>query len=87
VGQQTTLNELHAQIQLLVPVRDPGVAPLLPIFRGFRPGDVRHSLADISKAQRLLGYEPSHRFESGLAETATWYMLNTESTGQVQRHK
>jgi nucleoside-diphosphate-sugar epimerase len=38
-------------------------------YRPARPGDVRDSLADIHKAQRLLGYEPTIRFAAGLAQT------------------
>jgi nucleoside-diphosphate-sugar epimerase len=44
-----------------------------PEFAEPRPGDVRDSLADISKARRLLGYEPRVPFEQGLAETVEWY--------------
>ncbi|MFV1973775.1 MAG: LPS biosynthesis protein WbpP, partial [Thiohalobacterales bacterium] len=43
-------------------------------YRGFRAGDVRHSLADISKAKELLGYEPSHRITEGLGEAMDWYV-------------
>jgi nucleoside-diphosphate-sugar epimerase len=38
-----------------------------------RPGDVRDSQADISKARRLLGYEPIVGFEEGLARTVAWF--------------
>ncbi len=38
-----------------------------------RPGDVRHSLADIAKARRVLGYEPRVSFDDGLAATCEWY--------------
>jgi UDP-N-acetylglucosamine 4-epimerase len=37
---------------------------------------VRHSLADIDKAGRLLGYAPTHRVHEGLAEAAAWYVAN-----------
>jgi len=40
----------------------------------FRPGDVRHSRADISKARRLLGYFPSHRIEEGVRAAMPWYV-------------
>jgi UDP-N-acetylglucosamine 4-epimerase len=43
------------------------------VFREFRPGDVRHSQADISKAQRLLGYVPEYSVREGLAATMGWY--------------
>ncbi len=42
------------------------------IVGGFRAGDIRHCVADISKAQRLLGYAPKVKFEDGLAELVTW---------------
>jgi UDP-N-acetylglucosamine 4-epimerase len=45
-----------------------------PLHADFRPGDVRHSLADISKARRLLGYEPTHSIQQGIAEALPWYI-------------
>ena len=57
-----------------------GVSPTTqPIYRSFRPGDVRHSQADISKAQRLLGYAPSHRLSDGVAEAMPWYVSSAKS--------
>jgi len=47
-----------------------------PIHRDFRPGDVRHSLADISKAKRLLGYAPTHQIQVGLSLAMDWYRRN-----------
>lgn len=41
-----------------------------------RPGDVRHSFADISKAQNLLGYNPDILFQEGLESTVNWYREN-----------
>jgi|MDSV01.2.fsa_nt_gb UDP-N-acetylglucosamine 4-epimerase len=45
-----------------------------PIYRDFRPGDVLHSEADISKANSILKYMPSHDFDEGLKETVLWYL-------------
>ena len=45
-----------------------------PTNRDFREGDVLHSLADISKAQRLLGYLPRYSVAEGLKETIDWYL-------------
>jgi UDP-N-acetylglucosamine 4-epimerase len=45
-----------------------------PLFTDFRPGDVRHSLADISKARRLIGYAPTHDIAQGIAEALPWYI-------------
>ena len=45
-----------------------------PVYRDFRSGDVRHSLADIGKARALLAYEPSYRIREGLVEAKEWYV-------------
>lgn len=47
-----------------------------PIFGPDRRGDIKHSNADISKARRLLGYEPEYDFERGLKEAIDWYREN-----------
>lgn len=47
-----------------------------PIFGPERPGDIKHSNADISKAKRLLAYHPEYDFERGLAEAISWYCEN-----------
>ena len=47
-----------------------------PIFAAARNGDIQHSMADISKARRDLGYEPSVSFEEGLRKTVAWYSQN-----------
>ena len=44
-----------------------------PVYAEFRPGDVRHSQADISKAKQLLGYEPMHNIVQGLEVSMPWY--------------
>jgi len=44
-----------------------------PIYEPPRPGDVKHSLADISAARALLGYEPTVPFRQGLEQTIDWY--------------
>lgn len=46
-----------------------------------RAGDVQHSLADISRAQQLLGYQPHVSFEAGLARTVDWYRSLAKSAG------
>ena len=51
----------------------PHLDGLRPAYVPFRAGDVLHSLADIEKARRLLGYEPSHSLEQGLDESLEWY--------------
>jgi nucleoside-diphosphate-sugar epimerase len=59
--------------QLFHTVRDLVRASIEPIYEDLRAGDVRDSQADISKARRLLGYEPVVRFEDGLEKTVAWY--------------
>ena len=75
-GERTSLNELFGLVRDRVAARHPGAAAAEPVYRDFRPGDVRHSLADIGKARRLLGYEPSHSLARGLDEAAEWYLDN-----------
>jgi len=74
VGERTTLNQLFTLIRELVAARVPQAAKAHPQYRDFRSGDVRHSLADISKAQTLLGYQPSHSLQEGLEIAADWYL-------------
>ncbi|TVQ98187.1 MAG: SDR family oxidoreductase [Desulfovibrionales bacterium] len=73
-GQRTTLNELFGYIRDLVAPRNPAVSAVLPEYRDFRAGDVRHSLADIAKARTLLGYAPEYSVHDGLKLAASWYM-------------
>ena len=45
-----------------------------PVYWDFRGGDVRHSLADITKSTTLLGYQPTHRIGEGLKVAMEWYV-------------
>ena len=47
-----------------------------PIFGPDRKGDIKHSNADISKARKLLGYNPEYNFDRGLSEAIGWYRVN-----------
>lgn len=76
VGETTSLRELHALIQECVSNFDKKIQPVKVVFKDFRPGDVKHSLADIQKAKKCLGYEPSHSIKDGLEETVEWYFHN-----------
>lgn len=76
VGDRTTLNELFEAICSSLELRFPRLRGFKPSYRDFRAGDIRHSLADISKARTFLGYEPSHRIRQGLAEAIDWYANN-----------
>lgn len=76
LGQRTTLNELFHLLQSALRAKDAALPHQKPVYRDFRPGDVRHSLADISKAQRLLGFAPSHSIQAGLELAMDWYRRN-----------
>jgi UDP-N-acetylglucosamine/UDP-N-acetylgalactosamine 4-epimerase len=72
-GGRTTLNQLFEWIRdgLAAHLRE-GSA-VRPLYLEFRPGDVRHSQADISKAREWLGYTPTHSVQKGLSEALEWY--------------
>jgi UDP-N-acetylglucosamine 4-epimerase len=72
-NEQTTLNHLFAVIVQLLTSQVPGFQPIQPAYREFRPGDIRHSFADISRARDHLGYSPTHTLASGLKEALPWY--------------
>lgn len=74
VGQRATLNDLFTLVREQVTRSKPQAANAEPVYRDFRAADVPHSLADISKAQTLLGYQPSHTLQEGLDVAAAWYL-------------
>lgn len=73
-GERASLNDLFALIQERVAERVPAAAQAEPVYRDFRAGDVRHSLADISKAAKLLDYSPEYSLRDGLDKAAAWYI-------------
>jgi nucleoside-diphosphate-sugar epimerase len=58
--QRTSLIELFELIRRLLATHHPQIAQTKPVYSPFRKGDIRHSEADISKARRFLGYQPTH---------------------------
>ena len=72
-SERTTLNELYGLLRDEVARRHPDATLCQPEYRDFRAGDVRHSLADITKARNLLGYAPEYSVRQGLAKAADWY--------------
>lgn len=72
-GGRTTLNELFAMIRSALLPAFPHVKALQPVFRDFRAGDIRHSQADVSKARRILGYDPVCSVPEGLRMALAWY--------------
>jgi len=75
-GDRTTLNELFAMIRDGLAPNHPEIAGLQPTYEDFRPGDIRHSLADTTRARERLGYEPTHTVQQGLEEALDWYAAN-----------
>ncbi len=75
---QTTLTHLYELIIEELQALNPKINPPPPVYKDFRAGDVRHSLANIDKSRRQLGYEPTHSVESGLKEAAVWYLENAQ---------
>ncbi|MDR2604915.1 MAG: SDR family oxidoreductase [Desulfovibrio sp.] len=72
-GQSTTLNELFLLIREEAARHNPRAAATEAEYRDFRAGDVRHSLADIGRAQSFLGYTPEYGVREGLKEAGAWY--------------
>lgn len=73
-GERTTLNELYQFIKTRVVAANRSAQDAQPEYRDFRAGDVRHSLADISKAQKCIGYRPQFSVKNGLDRAAEWYL-------------
>lgn len=71
-GERTTLNELWANICQLTAANIP------PKYASERKGDVKHSLANISKAHELIQYSPAISVKDGLKITVDWYMNNSD---------
>jgi UDP-N-acetylglucosamine 4-epimerase len=79
LGDRTTLNDLFKYLHetLKATVISSEVRQSLtpsPTYRDFREADVRHSQADIGKAQRLLGYIPTHPIKQGVELAIAWYV-------------
>ena len=72
VGDRTTLNDLYASIKTALASNEVAVNAE-PVYREFRAGDVRHSQADIGKAQTKLGYCPEFKILEGIEKAMPWY--------------
>lgn len=73
LNARTSLNDLFLLLRELLLARHPHLRDYQPQYAPFRPGDVRHSQADISKAMQLLGYLPTHDLRRGLQQALRWY--------------
>ncbi|MBT0607950.1 SDR family oxidoreductase [Aequorivita echinoideorum] len=76
VGDRTTLLQLTQLLKKHLSSFNPAIADV-PITHGpNRKGDIPHSLASVEKAERLLGYKPSHTIDKGIEEAVRWYWEN-----------
>lgn len=73
LGDRNSLNDLFRLIQSILAENGRDHTGV-PVYAPERPGDVRHSQADISKVRRLLGYAPTHTLGDGLREAMGWYI-------------
>lgn len=76
VGDRTTLNDLVGYLKKYLSEFDEKIGEVEVIHGPNRVGDIPHSLASVEKAEKLLGYKPSHTIEKGLKEAISWYWEN-----------
>ena len=79
-AKSVTLNQLFEMMRDRLAGAERKFAAVVPQYDAFRPGDVRFSGASIEKAQRILGYAPSHDVADGLTEALGWYVQKSHST-------
>jgi UDP-N-acetylglucosamine 4-epimerase len=77
VGDRTTLNQLFIALRDALQSENIDI-DIQPSYRDFRIGDVRHSQAQIQKAQRKLGYAPTHTIREGIKQAIPWYIKSME---------
>ena len=74
LNDRTSLNKLYQMIEERLIQRTQGLEKKEPIYQDFRAGDVRHSQANINKAQALLDYQPKYMISEGMDEAMDWYV-------------
>jgi UDP-N-acetylglucosamine/UDP-N-acetylgalactosamine 4-epimerase len=74
LNDRTSLNKLYQMIEERLIQRTQGLEKKDPIYQDFRAGDVKHSQANIDKAQALLDYQPKHMISEGMDEAMDWYV-------------
>lgn len=79
-GHETSLNELYRMIRLGLAGYEADLVSQEPVYEPFRPGDIRRSMADISKARRRLGFDPKMTVAEGLGEALEWYVAQARET-------
>ena len=76
VGDRTTIKQMAKLLKEYLSAYDTEIANVEILHGPNRQGDIPHSLASIEKAQKNLGYHPTHKFEEGLKEAVDWYWEN-----------
>ena len=76
VGERTSLNELHGMLIEELKALDIEPKHQQAKHEPFREGDIRHSLADISRARELIGYSPGVSVSEGVKRTVLWFLHN-----------
>ncbi|GAA4320936.1 SDR family oxidoreductase [Pontixanthobacter gangjinensis] len=76
VGDRTNLVELTQLLKKYLSEFDPEIGKVEVKHGPNRPGDIPHSLASVDKAEKLLGYKPTHKIQDGLKEAVHWYWDN-----------
>ena len=84
LNDKTSLNQLFKMIEDSLSQRVQNFEKKEPIYRDFRPGDVRHSQASIEKAKKLLGYQPNFRLSDGLDEALGWYINSVNKISEIE---
>jgi len=74
LNDRTSLNKLYQMIEERLIQRTQGLEKKEPIYQDFRAGDVRHSQANIYKAQELLDYQPKYMISEGMDKAMDWYV-------------
>jgi UDP-N-acetylglucosamine 4-epimerase len=85
VGAETSLLELFGLLRDRLAVTCRHLRGLKPSYAGFRAGDIPHSCADISRARRWLGYQPTHNLSQGLDEALPWYVNDCQERQTLPR--
>lgn len=80
LNDRTSLNRLFELLRDALAEIKPELGCLKPEYGAFRPGDVLHSQADISKARRLIDYSPTHKIGEGIRAAMPWYISRFKST-------
>lgn len=81
VGGRTDLNQLFNMLTETL-AKNAVYYTQAAVYRDFRPGDVRHSQADISKIQTLLGYQPQFNIAQGIEQAMPWYVQHLQGSAK-----